>query len=141
MSTDSSCAAGNSRSQFRINRQRRWLLEKLEDRTLPSVAPAGADLYYDLEGSLADQHGGPALIADGGVLDNGRYHFGASQGLRLAGALADTSTYSVVLSLNIDSGSFFKKLIDFQDRLSDDGLYLSGASLQLYPGPSAPAFV
>ncbi|HLJ94891.1 MAG TPA: PKD domain-containing protein [Gemmataceae bacterium] len=107
--------------------------ETLEERSLLSVAPAH---IYDLNSGLADQMGGPALIADGGTLTGGRYVFGMDQGLRLDGALADTTNYSVVLVAQLDfTGAFFKKVIDFQERTIDQGLYVSGSTLQLYPGP------
>src|SRR5438552_2123168 len=92
-------------------------LEALEDRCVPSATPVHV---YDLNGSLADNLGGPALTADGGTLTASRYVFDASQGLRLSGALADTGNYSVVVVAQLDSlNDFFLKLIDFQDRTSD----------------------
>src|SRR5437868_919869 len=50
---------------------RPWI-ETLEDRSLLSVTPAH---LYNLNGSLTDAMGGPALVADGGTLANGRYSF------------------------------------------------------------------
>src|SRR5437879_3181591 len=89
-------------------------LETLEDRSLPSAMPVH---LYELSGSPADQLGGPALVADGGTFTGGGYVFSANQGLHLTGALADTSTYSVVLLANLNFGStFYKKVVDFHAR-------------------------
>src|SRR5207247_1780441 len=96
----------------------------------------------ELNGSLADQLGGPSLVADGGVLDATRYTFGANQGLRLTGALADTANYSVVICMEFDSlDPYFKKVLDFAQRSSDNGLYLSGSQLTLYPGAAGASSV
>jgi hypothetical protein len=112
-------------------------LEALENRLVPSTNPVH---LYQLGSGLADQLGGPALLSDGGTLANGRYNFGPDQGLRLSGALADTSNYSVALVAQLDLGfTVYKKVLDFQDRTTDDGLYLAGADLQLYPGNNPPA--
>jgi hypothetical protein len=103
---------------------------------LPSVAPVH---LYDFNGSLADQMGGPALIADGGTLVDGHYVFGMNQGLRLSGALADPSNYSIVLVGQLSSlANFWNKVIDFQERTSDAGLYVAGSHLTLYPGAAGP---
>ena len=114
-------------------------LEALEDRLAPSVTPAH---LYDFSTSLADAMGGPALLADGGTLAGGRYVFGPNQGLRLNGGLANPADYSVAMSLSVNSLSpFFNKLIDFQQRSIDVGLYLAGGRLDLYPGLSGPGTV
>src|SRR5437870_1169046 len=94
-------------------------LESLEDRVVPSVTPLH---LYELNGTLTDAMGGPALHADGGTLTSTRYVFDPNQGLTLTGGLTDTSNYSVAFETNLSSvGSFYKKMIDFQARTSDDG--------------------
>jgi hypothetical protein len=117
------------------NQTRKWArlgVQRLEDRSVPTVNPTH---LYTFDANVADQYGGPALVADGGTVAGGRYTFGANQGLRLINGLADTSTYSVAMTFEVDSLSpFFKKVIDFQDLTSGNGLYLVGAQLQLYPG-------
>src|SRR5207253_3456441 len=80
--------------------------------------------------------------AEGGTLTSSHDLFSPDQGLRLTGGLADTANYTVVLVANLSSaGSFYKKVIDFQARGSDDGLYVAGSQLQLYPGASGPGTV
>lgn len=123
----------NSRHDVRARRNVANLrLEALEDR----LAPADLIHVYELNGSFADQMGGPALAADGGTLGDTRYTFGPNQGLSLTGALPDTADYSVVLVMQVDlsTGGAFKKVIDFSDLTSDNGLYVSGSTLQLFPG-------
>lgn len=108
-------------------------LEQLEDRLVPSVTPAAHVYSFDLD--LTDALGGPALVADGGALSEGRYVFGANQGLRLTDALANTGTYSIVMTLELDSlAGMFNKLIDFENRTTDFGVYVTEGALQLYPG-------
>ena len=90
---------------------------------------------YNLNGTLTDALGGPTLTADGGTLAGGRYAFGANQGLRLDHGLADTRNYSIELVMQYaDLAPFYKKLIDFNQRASDFGLYVSNNLLNLYPG-------
>src|SRR5262249_1701553 len=114
-------------------RARLWC-ESLEDRLVPATSIDPTHVY-ELNGSLADQLGGPALVADGGTLDSSRFTYTANEGLTLTGALADTANYSIVMTMEADSLSpFFQKILDFAERTSDDGLYLADGALQLYPG-------
>lgn len=124
------------RSQKISSRRRAYrpCLETLEERAQPSVTPIH---LYDLNGSLTDTLGGPSLAADGGTLTATRYVFGPNQGLRLTGGLADTTNYSIAFLCNLNTAtSFFKKIVDFQNRTGDPGLYVVGSRLQLYPGGS-----
>src|SRR5262245_51457296 len=105
--------------------------EALEER----VVPATLTHRYDLNGTLTDSMGGPALVSDGGTLDTARYSFGPNQGLRLSGALDDPTDYSLVVKMQLASAApFFKKIVDFAQRLSDSGLYVTNTNLQLFPG-------
>src|SRR6185369_7292795 len=104
----------------------------LEDRLAPTVSPTH---LYDLNGTYADLLGGQALVADGGTLDSGRYTFQPNQGLRLSGALTDTTNYSVRIVAELDTLSpNYVKILDFQNRTSDDGVYFNNANVLLYPG-------
>lgn len=81
-------------------------------------------------------------MADGGTVGPTRYTFGTNQGLRLTGGLVDTSNYSVAIRMEYDSMSpTWKKVIDFRSRSSDNGLYVQGDKLTLFPdragGPTA----
>src|SRR5262249_14654707 len=101
----------------------RLRVEVLEDRLAPAVSLLPTH-SAQLRGSLADTLGGPALMADGGTLSGSGYAFSNNHGLLLAGGLANTSTYSVVMSLQLATMfPYYKKLIDFQQRTQDVGLY------------------
>src|SRR5262249_13756187 len=92
---------------------------------------------YTLNGTLADQLGGPSLVADGGTLGATRYTFGANQGLELTGALANTANYSIELVMEYDTLTnppAFRKMIDFSQRMSDAGMYVHGSVTQFFPG-------
>ena len=98
--------------------KRGLIVEALEDRLSPSVTPAH---LYAFDGNFNDAQGGPAIVADGGTLSGGRYVFGPDLGLRLTGGLANTSNYSVAMTLSLNSlAQSFNKIIDFQGRSSDN---------------------
>src|SRR5262249_29514860 len=122
-------SAGRQLTRSRKKAPCRPTLESLEDR----VVPATLLHLYDLNGTLSDALGGPALVSDGGPLTATGDNYSANQGLRLTGGLASTTNYSMVMDVNIPGGSFFKNLIDFQNRQFDMGLYDAGTRLQLYP--------
>lgn len=106
---------------------------------LASVLALGASLaqaatpdhLYQLNGSLADEMGGPALVANGGSLSGGSYVFGANQGLSLSNVLG--SEYSIDFVFTFDTLSGYRKLVDFKDQSSDHGLYVLNAQLNFYP--------
>jgi len=98
-----------------------------------AVAPAHS---YDLNGSLADANGGPALALVGGaVLDGSGVTFTPGAGLSLtSAAFADTAAYSIELSFRFDSwvvGSSGNADLDYSRILnadgSDNGLYVHDA--------------
>ena len=134
----------NQHPLHRSTRNRKLLVEPLEDRTLPSTVPflITPDHFYSLDGTLADDFGGPGLQGDTNNLGTDRFSFGNNSGLRLENALADPATYTILMNLQMDvNNNFFKKLIDFRDRTSDNGLYAVGTSLQLFPESGGPSVV
>jgi hypothetical protein len=97
---------------------------------------AGADTFtYELNGSYAESNGGPSLVPYGGTLTPNGYNFGINEGLSLSGTGA-FDVYSIDIRFYFDnvSASFngFQRILDFQNRTSDSGLYDSGGALQLY---------
>jgi hypothetical protein len=85
---------------------------------------------YELNGTLADSLGGPSLVADGGTIGATRYTFGANQGLSLAySALASTRLYSIETVFEFDQFSLWRKIIDFNNRTTDDGFYFDPSNL------------
>lgn len=109
---------------------------------------------YQLNGTLADGLGGPALISEGGTIGATSYQFGANTGVTLLGSgLANLGNYTIEMRVSLDSvissfGSGWIKLIDFQNLGSDNGLYSYdgqldgvGSILQFYPfGGTTDAF-
>lgn len=86
---------------------------------------------YNLNGSLADDRGGAALSSNGGTLNSSTLSFGANQG-PAAASLGVTDQYSIEMRVSLDSISGYKKLIDFKDRTSDNGLYFYNGRLAFY---------
>jgi hypothetical protein len=93
---------------------------------------------YELNGSFADELGGPALTPAGGTLDSTGYTFAAGQGPSISNAI-DADTYSLEVMFRIDDTGGFKKLIDFKNRQSDNGLYNYFTGLILYPPAGGPS--
>ncbi len=105
---------------------------------LAALLPASAQTHvYTLNGpsgSFADANGGPSLVPDGGAILSTGYTFNANQGLSLGNAL-NGSDYSITLTFSLNdlsSGNTYKKLIDFNNRSSDTGLYLFQSKLDFY---------
>jgi hypothetical protein len=94
-----------------------------------SLAGAGT-FSYELNGSLADS-GGPSLISRGGMLGSTGYAFGVSEGFSLPGTRA-FDVYSIDIRFYFDdvNASFntWQKILDFNNRTSDSGLYSAGGS-------------
>jgi hypothetical protein len=100
---------------------------------LPSAASiAVADTFtYELNGSYAESNGGPSLVPYGGTLGPTGYTFGVQQGLSLSGTGAFDS-YSIDIRFFFDPLNGYQKILDFQNRTSDSGLYSLDRSLQLF---------
>ena len=106
---------------------------------LPTAASiAGADTFtYELNGSLAESNGGPSLVSYGGTLGSTGYAFGVNEGLSLSGTGA-FNVYSVDIQFYFDdvSASFngIQRILDFQNRTSDSGLYDRRGNSLLFAG-------
>src|SRR6476659_3669377 len=108
-------------------RTRRLLVEKMEDRRLLALLIHD----YELNGSYADEFGGPAVVPAGGTLNATNYSFGANEGLSLSNAI-DSSNYSIELDFQFSTTSGYRKIIDFNDRADDEGLYNYNTDLNFY---------
>ena len=111
--------------------------------TLGVLSPAGvaeaALLHdYDLNGTYADRLGGPPLVPNGGTLGPAGYTFAAGQGLSLSNALRASGDYSIEMGLTLDSTDGYRKLLDFKDLTSDNGLYDYYTSLYFYDLDQGP---
>ena len=92
---------------------------------------------YRLDGSFADDLGGPVLVPAGGTLGPTSYSFGLNQGLSLSNALSGPGNYSIETIFNFSDVLSFRKILDFKDRTSDSGLYDLNTAVQLIPIASA----
>ncbi len=106
-----------------------------------SVASASGILVHDfnLNNSLADSlPTGLSLTANGGTLGATGYTFGADQGLSLSSGINATD-YSIVLDFSITNTAGFRKLVDFKNLTSDNGLYNLNTALNYFNVVTGPA--
>jgi hypothetical protein len=106
-----------------------------------AISQAQAITYnYSLNGTLAEDSGnGPSLVAYGGTFaPGGGYIFGVQQGLSLNGTGVYDS-YSIAIrfyfnDVNNSPGCCgpYERILDFQNRASDSGLYSYNGSLFLF---------
>ncbi|MDB4913261.1 MAG: hypothetical protein JWM95_905 [Gemmatimonadetes bacterium] len=82
-----------------------------------SVAQAQTNSWiYHLNNSLAEENGGPSLVANGGILSAVGYTFGANQGLELSGIWGSgAASYTIVMHYSLQDLSGFAKVIDFKN--------------------------
>ncbi|MEM9840984.1 MAG: hypothetical protein AAF830_17795 [Pseudomonadota bacterium] len=95
-----------------------------------SASYAGIIAQYDLTQSLQDQsgNGAPDLVNNGGVLTAAGLTFGANEGPTFTGSLGAGDVYTITMVLNISDAlndDDWRKLIDFDDLVLDDGFYLT----------------
>jgi len=100
---------------------------------LMSASAATIAHDYVLTSSLNDILGGPPLMSDGGTLIPSGYTFGANQGLNLSSALMNPGDYSILMDFSFTDLNGYKKILDFQDRSSDFGLYNLSSTLDFFP--------
>jgi hypothetical protein len=107
-----------------------------------NFAQAAPVRIYELNGSLNDAQGGPAITANGGVLDANGYRFDRNQGLTVSGLnLVSDGAYTIELGFSFDNISGYRKIVDFSGLASDVGLYSLGSSLNFYPVVNGPSGV
>jgi hypothetical protein len=95
-----------------------------------SSAAGASDHLYNLNGTLADSLGGPALVDHGGVLGATSYSFGPNQGLTMNVALGGVYTIDMVMTFDTHSG--WQKIVDFSSLGSDIGMYTEGAQWNFF---------
>ena len=93
---------------------------------------------YTFDADTEDSTGSTALIPNGGAIADGRYVFGAGQGLTLNDAVPDATRYTIEMRFRIDdlASAFWKKIVDFNDLAIDEGLYVQGDQVRYYPSPT-----
>lgn len=89
---------------------------------------------YLFQNTLADSLGGPSLVSLGGTLGSGIYTFGADQGLSLSGALPGNqdADYSIYLDFEFGTLGGYRKILDFKNLTSDNGLYNLSTDLNYF---------
>lgn len=99
------------------------------------MTASGATLTdnYVLSSSLNDTLGGPSLVADGGTQSATGYSFAANQGLNLSSALSNSGDYSILMDFSYSTLTGYRKILDFQNRTSDNGLYNLNTALDFFP--------
>ena len=87
---------------------------------------------YELNDSYSDVYGGNSMMPNGGTLTPTDYEFDFGQGPNVSGVI-DANTYSIELRFTPTIVTDWRKIIDFADRSSDDGLYIQDGMLSFYP--------
>jgi hypothetical protein len=113
--------------------------EPLGSLAYAAGTPLVASHIYELNGDFADALGGPALVPNGGTIEATGYTFAAGQGPSLSNALANPATYSIEMLFSIDETTSFRKLIDFKDRGTDEGIYNFDTALRFYNVATGPS--
>jgi len=103
--------------------------------TLAARAAAPTHMYTLDDAS--DSLGGPALTGLGGTFGTSAfgqvgYSFGFNQGLSLAGAVNE-SVYTIDFSFSLDDVGGYKRLLEFKNLASDNGVYAHGGRTSFYP--------
>ncbi|MEO7720187.1 MAG: hypothetical protein ABIY70_28690 [Capsulimonas sp.] len=93
---------------------------------------------YDLDGTYADTLGGPNLVANGGTLTATHYNFGANQGLSLSNGVT-ANDYSIELNFSFATTSGYRKIVDFKNLTSDNGVYNLNTDLNFYNSAFGPS--
>jgi hypothetical protein len=99
---------------------------------------------YTLD-DATDANAGPSLVSLGGSFGSSAfgqsgYSFGADQGLSLTGAV-DALVYTIDFAVALDETSGYRRLVEFKDLASDNGLYNLDKSLNFYPIDTGPSGV
>lgn len=95
---------------------------------------------YELNGSYADAFGGNPMVPNGGTLTSTEYVFGPDQGPNVSGVI-DPATYCIDMTFTPIAVSGWRKILDFKNLGSDNGLYIYNSTLQFYPHPPGPDVV
>jgi len=88
---------------------------------------------YEFNGNLNDSLGGPSLVSAGGTITPTSYDFGPNQGLSLSSALASPGVYTIDMSFSFTDLTGYRKILDFKNLTSDNGLYNLNSALNFFP--------
>jgi Ca2+-binding RTX toxin-like protein len=106
-------------------------IEPLENRRL--FAAAVVSHIYDLNNSLTDSLGGPALTSINGSLTSTGFNFNRGGGLSVSNAVTSTE-YSIELKYKFASNSIssWRRVISFKNLTDDLGLYEHGVRVDFF---------
>ncbi|HEX5262079.1 MAG TPA: hypothetical protein VFW13_01030, partial [Phenylobacterium sp.] len=105
---------------------------------MASSASATLIRDYELNNSLTDSAGsGVSIVNNGGVLGATGITFAANQGPTVTGL--SLSTYTIATNFEFDNLSGFRKIVDFKNLASDNGLYNLNSSLDYFSFVGGPA--
>ena len=99
---------------------------------LPAVWGDTLTHDYNLTGSLNDLVGSIALTSDGGSVTAAGYTFGVDQGLNVSSALSDTGNYSILMDFSFQDLNGYRKILDYKDLASDNGVYNLNTDLNYF---------
>lgn len=91
--------------------------------------------HYTLDNDYSDEFGGTAMIPNGGSLIGGEYVFGLGQGPSLSNVI-DEKDYAIELRFTPTYTSSWRKILDFGDRVYDEGLYSKNDWIEFWVSPS-----
>lgn len=97
----------------------------------PSLQLHAQQHVYNLNNSYADVYGGPSLSPIGGVLSSGGFTFGFNEGLSLTGVVG--SAYTIAIRSSFDDITSWRRIIEYQSRTSDNGVYSFDGQANFYP--------
>jgi hypothetical protein len=86
---------------------------------------------YQFKRNLNDSRRGAALVSLGGTVGNRIYTFDAGQGLQLD-ATGVTDHYAIEIRFRLDLVDDYRKVLDFKNLGSDNGLYVFNGALNFY---------
>ena len=108
---------------------------------LAGSASAGVLADFQLNGTLANSGpDGATLTMNGGVLGATGIEFGFNQGPTITG-LGELDSYSLETRFSMAEVDGYRRIADFSDRASDDGLYVLDGDIDFYNQAFGPAGV
>ena len=87
---------------------------------------------YGLNGDYLDAFGGNPIVPNGGYLTAIEYVFDIDQGPNVSGVI-DPESYTIEMRFTPTLTQWWAKILDFNNRLSDNGLYISNGQLEFWP--------
>jgi hypothetical protein len=100
-------------------------------------AAAAPSHSYEFSGNLADSLGGPSMQIGAGSSYvgsglSGGLDFASNLGPNLSNAFASSTVYSIEMYFSLDALGGYRRLVDFKNQTTDEGLYFFNDALTLY---------